>query len=108
MVLASALLASHASAMSLRQLQALEMTDPEGEYYADYYLVGVMEGALEAHLQAARNGAKATVCLKGRSLEPPMARRLYDAERLRNAGVYEADMPVALVMNNALTQAYPC
>lgn len=108
LVLASALLASQASAMSLRELQALEMTDQQGENYANYYLVGVMEGALEAHLHAVRNGAKAAICLKGRSLEPHMARHLYDAERQRNEGVYEADMPVALVMTNALAQVYPC
>lgn len=102
------LLAGQASAMSLRELQALEMTDQQSEIHAGYYLVGVMEGALEAHLHAVRNGAKAVICLKGRSLEPHMARRLYSSERQRNADVYEADMPVALVMTHALTQAYPC
>ena len=108
MLLTSALLAGQASAMSLRELQALEMRDRSGENYANYYLVGVMEGALEAQLHAVRNGAKAVICLKGRSLEPHMARRLFEAERQRNAGVYEADMPVALVMAHGLTQAYPC
>jgi len=108
LALAGALLAGQACAMSLRELQALEMTDQQGENYANYYLIGVMEGALEAHLHAARNGAKAAVCLKGRGLDPRMARPLYDAERQRNAGVYEADMPVALVMTNALAQVYPC
>jgi hypothetical protein len=108
LALAGALLAGQACAMSLREFQALEMTNPQGESYAHYHLVGVMEGALEAHQHAARNGAKAVICLKGRSLEPRMARPLYDAERQRNAGVYEADMPVALVMSNALAQAYPC
>lgn len=108
LALASALLTSHASAMSLRELQALGMTDQQGENYANYYLVGVMEGALEAHRHAVRNGAKAVVCLKGRRLEPHMARDLYDTERQRNEDLYEADMPVALVMTNALTQAYPC
>lgn len=106
--MAAALLAGQAGAMSLRELQALEMTAQQGENYANYYLVGVMEGALEAHLHAVRNGAKAVICLKGRSLEPHMARRLYSTERQRNADVYEADMPVALVMTHALTQAYPC
>lgn len=108
LALAAVLLASQANAMSLRELQALEMADPQSEIHAGYYLVGVMEGALEAHLHAVRNGAKAAICLKGRSLEPHMARRLFDAERQRNEGVYEADMPVSLVMTNALTQAYPC
>lgn len=108
LAMAAALLAGQAGAMSLRELQALEMTAQQGENYANYYLVGVMEGALEAHLHAVRNGAKAVICLKGRSLEPHMARRLYSTERQRNADVYEADMPVALVMTHALTQAYPC
>lgn len=108
LALAAALLAGQACAMSLRELQALEMTDQQGENYANYYLVGVMEGALEAHLHAARNGAKAVICLKGRDLDPSMARHLYAAERQRNAGVYEADMPVPLVMSNALAHVYPC
>jgi hypothetical protein len=108
LALAGALLASQACAMSLREFQALEKTDPQGEHHAHYYLVGVMEGELEAHQHATRSGAKAVICLKGRSLEPRMARQLFDAERQRNAGVYEADMPVALVMSNALAQAYPC
>jgi hypothetical protein len=37
-----------------------------------------------------------------------MARSLFDTERQRNAGVYEADMPVQLVMTNALANFYPC
>lgn len=108
LALAGTLLASPANAMSLRELLALEMTDQQGENYANYYLVGVMEGALEAHLHAVRQGAKAVICLKGRRLDPHMARSLYDAERLRNVNVYEADMPVALVMTNALAHDYPC
>lgn len=108
LALAGTLLAGSASAMSLRELLSLEMTDQAGEDYASYYLVGVMEGALEAHLHAVRQGAQAVICLKGRSLEPHMARHLYEAERLRNIDVYEADMPVALVMTNALANAYPC
>lgn len=108
LALAGALLAGQASAMSLRDFQALGMSDLAGENYAHYYLVGVMEGALEAHLHAVRQGAKAVICLKGRSLEPNMARNLYDAERLRSADVYEADMPVALVMTHALAHVYPC
>lgn len=107
-VLAAVLLTSQASAMSLREWQALEKTDQQGEFYANYYLVGVMEGALEAHQQDVRNGAKAVICLKSRRLEPNMARNLYDTERQRNAGLYEADMPVALVMTNALANFYPC
>jgi len=108
LVLASALLASHANAMSLRELQALEKTDAQGENHVRYYLVGVMEGALEAHRQDVRNGAKPAICLKSGSLEPFMARNLFDAELLRNAGVYEADMPVQLVLTNALFHFYAC
>ncbi|MEY4345559.1 MAG: hypothetical protein RL032_1391, partial [Pseudomonadota bacterium] len=33
---------------------------------------------------------------------------LFDTELQRNAGVYEADMPVQLVMVNALGTVYPC
>ena len=42
-----AVLAS-ASAMSLRELRSLELSDKkQGEAYANYFLVGAMEGALE-------------------------------------------------------------
>ncbi|PKO62026.1 MAG: hypothetical protein CVU24_05915 [Betaproteobacteria bacterium HGW-Betaproteobacteria-18] len=106
LVLAAAWFASQASAMSLRELQALEKTGKQGENYVRYYLVGVMEGALEGHLQDVRNGAKAVICLKGRRLEPHMAPSLFGTELRRNAGVYEADMPVQLVMTNALANFY--
>jgi len=97
------------AAMSIRQLRALEKSDKkQGSIYADYYLVGVMEGALEAHNQAVRNGAAPSICLNGRRLEPRMARSLYTTERQRNADLYEADMPVELVMRNALETVYAC
>ena len=67
-----------------------------------------MEGALEAHDQAVRSGATATICLNGRRLEPYMAKNLFDTERTRNADLYEADMPAQLVMANALATVYPC
>lgn len=109
LALASIAVALPASAMSIRQLRALEKSDKkQGSIYADYYLVGVMEGALEAHNQAVRNGAPPTVCLNGRRLEPRMARSLYTTERQRNADLYEADMPVELVMRNALETVYAC
>ena len=101
-------LVAGASAMSLRELRALEKSGKQGIFYANYYLVGVMEGALEAHDQAVRNGATATICLNGRRLEPSMAKSLFDTERKRNADVYEADMPAQLVMANALATVYPC
>jgi hypothetical protein len=96
------------NAMTLRQLRALEAASKQGEDYANYYLVGVMEGTIEAHAQALRQGGKPSICLNGRRLEPRMARGLFDGELRRNAGVYEADMPVQLVMTNALVSAYPC
>lgn len=94
--------------MSLRELRGLEKTGEQGSDFVNYYLVGVMEGALEAHAQAVRSGVQPTVCLNGRRPEPPMAKTLFDAELKRNADVYEADMPVQLVMVNALSAAYRC
>ncbi|MDI1245072.1 MAG: hypothetical protein PSV24_06690 [Rhodoferax sp.] len=108
LALASALFTSAAHSMSLRELKALEKSHKQGDNYVHYYLVGVMEGALEAHMQDVRNGAPARICLKGRPLEPHMAQSLFDAERLRNAELYEADMPVQLVLTHALTHTYPC
>jgi hypothetical protein len=105
----AALFASTASAMTIRELRALEVSDKkQGEAYVNYYLVGVMEGTLEAHAHGVRNGAKPQICLNGRKLEPRMAKGLYDTELQRNAGVYEADMPVQLVMVNALGTVYLC
>ncbi len=106
--LASFSVMASASAMSLRELRALEKSGKQGALYANYYLVGVMEGALEAHDHGVRNGATATICLNGRRLEPRMAKSLFDTERKRNADVYEADMPAQLVMANALATVYTC
>lgn len=104
-----ALVATQACAMSIRELRGLEASDKEhGALYAQYYLVGVMEGVVEANVHAGRTGGKPTVCLNGRRIEPRMARPLYDGELRRNDGLYEADMPVELVMRNALTAAYGC
>ena len=98
-----------AHALSIREMRALEQADKKyGPNYVQYYLVGAMEGALEAHSQHVRAGAKALLCLNGRRLEPRMAKPLFDAELRRNAGVYEADMPVQLVLFNALATAYTC
>ena len=101
-------LAWPAAAMSIREMRTLEKAEKQGSTYSDYYLVGVMEGALEGHDQAVRKGATPTICLKGRRLEPRMAKSLYTTELQRNAGLYEADMPVQLVLVNALTTVYPC
>ena len=103
-----AVLAS-ASAMSLRELRSLELSDKkQGEAYANYFLVGAMEGALEANAFQVRAGAKPLFCQNGRRLEPRMARSLFDTELKRNAALYEADMGAPLVMANALATAYPC
>lgn len=103
-----ALWAAQASAMSIRELRAVEQQDARGELYMQYYLIGVMEGALEASAMALRNGRKPLFCLQGRRLTPQMAGSLFRAELLRNEGVYEADMPVELVMTNALASSYRC
>jgi hypothetical protein len=108
LVLACFSVAHTASAMSLRELRGLVKTGKQGPDYVNYYLVGIMEGALEAHAQAVRAGATGTICLNGRRLEPHMAKTLFDTELKRNADVYEADMPVQLVMFNALSTVYPC
>ena len=104
-----AAIAGNAAAISIRELRALELTDKDhGELYVQYYLVGAMEGALEAHAQGVRAGARPMVCLNGRRIEPRVAKSLYDGEIKRNAGLYEADMPVQLVLVNALIAAYSC
>lgn len=106
---ALAVVAGNAAAISIRELRALESTDKDhGELYVQYYLVGAMEGALEAHAHAVRAGARPMVCLNGRRIEPRMAKSLYDGEIKRNTGLYEADMPVQLVLVNALIAAYSC
>ena len=102
-----AFIGTSAEAMSLRQLHAVERIRGQGANYANYYLVGVLEGILEAHAQAVRDGAAASICIE-KPLEPSAARSLFDAELRRNKDVYEADIPVPLVMENALTTVYPC
>ncbi len=123
-VLLAACCASAATAMSLRELRALAQSEPQGEKhgetqeakpaepqggnYVNYYLVGVMEGVIEAHDQDVRAGAAPVICLNSRRLEPRMAKGLYDGELRRHADLYEADMPVPLVLFQALASAYPC
>jgi hypothetical protein len=104
-----ALTLQNTSAMSIRELRALEKSDgKQGVNYKRYYLVGAMEGALQAHDQGVRAGAKPAICLNGRRLEPRNAEGLYQAELRRNPELYEADMPVPLVLGNALATVYPC
>jgi len=108
MVLGLLLVGVSAQAMTLRELRALEKNDKQGENYANYYLVGVMEGVLESDAHRVRDGAKPTICLNGRRLQPSMARSLFDTELQRNDDVHEADMPVQLVLRNALATVYSC
>jgi hypothetical protein len=107
-LVAGAVLALPAVAMSIREMRTMEKVETQGTTFSDYYLIGVMEGALEAHNYAVRNGATPSICLNGRALEPRMAKSLYTTELKRNVDLYEADMPVQLVMVNALTTVYPC
>ena len=95
-------------AMSLRQLSALEKQDKQGASYVRYYLVGVMEGLTDGERARSASGAPANICSEGKRMEPAMAHSLFEAERKRNRDMYESDMPVALVMRNALQNAYPC
>ena len=102
-------IATSASALSIRELRFLELSNRQhGPEYVQYYLVGAMEGAVEASAQAVRAGAKPLICLNGRKLEPRMAAPLYEAELKRHAELYEVDMPVQLVLFNALSTAYSC
>lgn len=94
--------------MTIREMRTLEKAEKQGSTYTDYYLVGVMEGVMEAHNQGVRQGAQPQICLNGRRLEPSMAKNLYTTELKRNADLYEADMPVQLVVTNALATVYPC
>jgi hypothetical protein len=107
---ALALLAFAASceAMSIRELRTLEANEKDGTLYANYYLVGVVEGLREASDMAQREGRKPPFCVNGRRLEPSMARSLYQTELIRNADSYEADMPVQLVLSAALRSSYRC
>ena len=100
--------AAQASAMSIRELRAIEQLQSNGDIHAQYYRIGVMEGALEANAMAQRQGRKPLFCLSGRRLTPQSAVSLYRAELQRNEGVYEADMQVELVMTNALASSYRC
>jgi hypothetical protein len=104
-----ALTAKTADAMSIRELRALEKADvKQGANYKRYYLVGAMEATLAAHDAGVRAGAAPSICLNGRRLEPAMAEGLYQTELGRNSDLYEADMPVQLVLGNALSTVYPC
>ena len=100
--------AAACQAMSIRELRTLEASEKIGTLYANYYLVGVVEGLREASEAERRAGQKPLFCVDGRRLEPSMARALYQAELTRNADSYEADMPVQLVVSAALRNSYSC
>lgn len=108
LALAFLLAASAAQAMSIREMRTLEANEKDGKIYASYYLVGVMEGLREASDTALRSGQKPPFCIEGRRFEPVMARSLYQTELSRNAGSYEADMPVQMVVKAALQNSYRC
>ena len=108
-LLSATLLCAPVHSMTIRELRALQASDARhGESFVLYYLVGVMEGVVEAHAQDVRGGAQPRICLDGRRLEPRMALGLYQGELRRNSDVYEADMSAQLVVANALAAAYPC
>ena len=107
-LLAVLALGTSSHAMSIRELRTLEANEKDGKLYANYYLVGVMEGLREASEAAQRAGQKPAFCTEGRKLEPAMARSLYQTELSRNADSYEADMPVQLVLSSALRNSYRC
>jgi hypothetical protein len=100
--------ATAAQAMTIRELRTLEANEKDGKLYANYYLVGVMEGLREANEANQREHLKPRFCINGRKLEPAMARALYQTELTRNADSYEADMPVQLVLAAALRNSYRC
>jgi hypothetical protein len=107
-LLALVVAAAACQAMSIRELRLLEANEKDGKTYANYYLVGVVEGLREASEAEQRAGQKPLFCVNGRRLEPSMARTLYQTELTRNADSYEADMPVQLVVAAALRNSYRC
>ena len=108
-LIVSLLITSTASAMSLRELRQLERTNPkQGDLYVQYYLIGVLEGIQEANTALTRAGGKPLFCQNGRRLDVSQAQTIFNTERKRNADLYEADMPVQLVMMNALASTYTC
>ena len=82
--------------MSLRQLRALDKSESHDENYVRHHPVVAMKGA------------KPALCLNGRRLESRMAQDLFKTELNRNEGVNQADMPVAMVLTNALATVRRC
>ncbi len=108
-VVLSLLFVATANAMSLRELRQLERTNAkQGDLYVQYYLIGVLEGIQEANTALTRSGGKPLFCQNDRRLDVTQAQTIFNTERKRNAELYEADMPVQLVMMNALASTYNC
>ncbi len=108
-ILLGLLITSTASAMSLRELRQLERANPkQGDLYVQYYLIGVLEGIQEANTALTRAGGRPLFCQNGRRLDATQAQTIFNTELKRNAELYEADMPVQLVMMNALASTYTC
>ena len=102
-------LTTSVSAMSLRELRQLERSNAkQGEWYVQYYLIGVLEGLQEANATTVRQGGPALFSQNDKRLDTNQAKKMFDAERKLNADLYEADMPVQLVMLNALVSISPC
>ena len=97
------------NAMTLRELRQLERSNTkQGQWYVQYYLIGVLEGLQEANATTVRKGGPALFCQNDKRLDTTQAKKMFDAERKLNADLYEADMPVQLVMLNAMVTIYPC
>jgi hypothetical protein len=108
-IVVSLLLLATANAMSLREMRQLERANPkQGDLYVQYYLIGVLEGIQEANTTLSRSGGKPLFCQNDRRLDVSQAQTIFNTERKRNADLYEADMPVQLVMMNALANTYSC
>jgi hypothetical protein len=97
-----------AQAMSLRELATIHMRNTMGPALAEFYVIGVAEGLIEANEAGKRTGQAPLFCLAQDRWTPKQANTLFNAEASRNADVYEADMPVGLVMQQALINTYPC
>lgn len=107
-VVLTALVATQASAMSLREMRALEKNEAQGALYTTYYLVGAVEALIEAQAEAQRQGQSRRFCPTGQGLQPPEVRSLFHTELGRDGGLYEADMPVQWVVLSALAARFPC
>lgn len=107
-VVLAALVATQASAMSLREMRALEKNEAQGSLYTTYYLVGAVEALVEAQADAQRQGQTRRFCPPAQGLVPTEVRSLVETELARDGGLYEADMAVQWVVLSALVARFPC